>query len=182
MQKATQSTWKAGFRTTILLATLTGLLVGLGYLLFREVVPARERAAAFALLGGLVGGTAILHEDGIDFVLLEPQALAVAAFVAVPLAGAWTIARLTERWLVRWPRWTWKRRVASLLPAAPWLALVTISAASLAVVAIAAGIVRVEWTHRPAVVRTVVVASRLALAVVAVAAAVLLVRDVRGIL
>ena len=33
MNQATQSTWKAGLRTTILLATLTGLLVGLGYLI-----------------------------------------------------------------------------------------------------------------------------------------------------
>jgi heat shock protein HtpX len=33
MQKATQANWKAGLRTTILLATLTGLLVGLGYLI-----------------------------------------------------------------------------------------------------------------------------------------------------
>jgi len=33
MQKATQANWKAGLRTTILLASLTGLLVGLGYLI-----------------------------------------------------------------------------------------------------------------------------------------------------
>jgi heat shock protein HtpX len=33
MQKATQANWKAGMRTTVLLATLTGLLVGLGYLI-----------------------------------------------------------------------------------------------------------------------------------------------------
>jgi heat shock protein HtpX len=33
MQRATQANWKAGLRTTILLATLTGLLVGLGYLI-----------------------------------------------------------------------------------------------------------------------------------------------------
>ena len=33
MNQATQSTWKAGLRTTILLATLTGLLVGIGYLI-----------------------------------------------------------------------------------------------------------------------------------------------------
>jgi heat shock protein HtpX len=33
MQKATQANWKAGLRTTLLLATLTGLLVGLGYLI-----------------------------------------------------------------------------------------------------------------------------------------------------
>jgi heat shock protein HtpX len=33
MNQATQSTWKAGFRTTILLASLTGLLVGIGYLI-----------------------------------------------------------------------------------------------------------------------------------------------------
>ena len=32
MNQATQANWKAGLRTTILLATLTGLLVGLGYL------------------------------------------------------------------------------------------------------------------------------------------------------
>ena len=33
MNKATQANWKAGLRTTILLATLTGLLVGLGHLI-----------------------------------------------------------------------------------------------------------------------------------------------------
>ena len=33
MQKATQANWKAGMRTTLLLATLTGLLVGIGYLI-----------------------------------------------------------------------------------------------------------------------------------------------------
>jgi len=33
MNQATQANWKAGFRTTILLATLTGLLVGIGYLI-----------------------------------------------------------------------------------------------------------------------------------------------------
>ena len=33
MNQATQANWKAGLRTTILLATLTGLLVGLGYLI-----------------------------------------------------------------------------------------------------------------------------------------------------
>jgi heat shock protein HtpX len=33
MNQATQSTWKAGFRTTILLATLTGMLVGIGALI-----------------------------------------------------------------------------------------------------------------------------------------------------
>jgi heat shock protein HtpX len=32
MNQATQANWKAGLRTTILLATLTGLLVGIGYL------------------------------------------------------------------------------------------------------------------------------------------------------
>ena len=33
MNQATQANWKAGLRTTILLASLTGLLVGLGYLI-----------------------------------------------------------------------------------------------------------------------------------------------------
>lgn len=33
MNQATQANWKAGLRTTILLATLTGLLVGIGYLI-----------------------------------------------------------------------------------------------------------------------------------------------------
>ena len=33
MNQATQANWKAGFRTTLLLATLTGLLVGIGYLI-----------------------------------------------------------------------------------------------------------------------------------------------------
>jgi hypothetical protein len=166
----------------LFLTAVLGVLVGLGYLVFRAVVPDRWRVPAFGALGGLVGGTAILHEDGIDFVLVRPQVLAVASFIAIPLLGALAIARLTDRWIVRWPRWSARRRVASLVPAAPWLIVVVVSAASLAVVALALAVIDAPWARRPRVVRTAVLASRLVLVATATGAAALLVRDIDGIL
>jgi hypothetical protein len=166
----------------LLVTAVLGVLVGLGYLAFRAVVPEPWRAPAYGALGGLVGGAAILHEDGVDFVFLQPQVLAVASFIAVPLLGAYTIARLTDRWIVRWPQWSWRRRAVSLVPAVAWLLVVVVSVVSLLAVALVVGISRVPLARRRLVVRTGVVAGRLALVVVAAVAAVRLVRDVTGIL
>lgn len=52
--------------------------------------------AAAALGGGL-----LVHEDGIDFRLLEPRAFAVVAFIAIPalisLGTAWPVERWPDR-------------------------------------------------------------------------------------
>ena len=60
MNKATQANWKAGLRTTILLATLTGLLVGLGYL-----IGGPSTALMFLFIGARVqpGHVLVLGQD-----------------------------------------------------------------------------------------------------------------------
>lgn len=78
-----------------------GAAVGVIYLLSRPWIPARLRTSSFGVLGALVGGSAILHESGIDFRRLEPVWLAVLMFIALPAFGAVGIASLAERFLRR---------------------------------------------------------------------------------
>jgi len=87
--------------------TLMGCLVGLIIVAGRPFFPKRGMAFAWALAGAIVGGAMFIHEDGVDFTLLEPRWLAVVLFVALPAAGAGTIATLIERyprfWMHNWP-------------------------------------------------------------------------------
>ena len=46
-----------------------------------------------------MGGSQLVHDDGVDFTLLEPRWLAVAAFVALPGLAALVVVVLVERWL-----------------------------------------------------------------------------------
>ena len=55
-----------------------------------------------------LGGSAILHADGIDFRVLEPRLLSVAMFIAIPAAGAALMAVLVERRRAWW--WIDRRR------------------------------------------------------------------------
>lgn len=85
----------------VLFGTALGAAVGLLYLLSRPWIPPPLRTPSFGLLGGLVGGSGIVHADGIDFTVLEPVWLAVVMFVALPAAGAAAIAEAVERLIVR---------------------------------------------------------------------------------
>jgi hypothetical protein len=163
----------------LLVAAAAGALAGLLYVVVRPLLPPRLAPVAFAALGGLVGGAAILHADGVDFRVLRPLELAVLLFVAVPGVGAWCVARLVDRWTARWPVWPMRRRVASLIPAVPWAAIVAIALPSLLAVAVfdALRSSRIAFVHR-----AVVVMARGALVLVAVLGGLALVRDVRGIL
>jgi hypothetical protein len=73
-----------------------------------------------AVFFGLVGGGGLLRPDGIDFTELSPLPLAVAMFVAIPVAYGVAMPWLTDRMLrqgsvMRRRRWAW---IAGLLPLA----------------------------------------------------------------
>lgn len=85
----------------VVLAGAVGVAAGLLYGAVRVWIPPRYRALSFGLLGGLVGGSAIVHEEGIDFFVLEPRWLAIAMFVALPLFGAAALSLVTERVMER---------------------------------------------------------------------------------
>jgi hypothetical protein len=83
--------------------TMFGGLNGVVYAAVRGWLPARLRLPLWTLVSAVVVGTAIVHEDGVDFTLIEPVALAIALFVAIPAAAAALVVVLVERWVEREP-------------------------------------------------------------------------------
>jgi hypothetical protein len=96
---------------TLFLVALTAFLGVAGALVYaatRSWVPARLRPWAAAVVAGAVGGAEVIRPDGIDFTLLEPLPLAVAMFVALPVAYGAALSVLLERSFARpapkgWP-------------------------------------------------------------------------------
>jgi hypothetical protein len=78
-----------------------GVFGGIFYLAVRSWLPERWRAALFGIFCGSVGGALVIRPDGIDFTLLEPLALAIAMFIALPAIYGVAVSRLIERWLLR---------------------------------------------------------------------------------
>lgn len=103
--------------TVFLLAATTalGAFGGLAYVAVRTVLGSRGRALLTACLTGLVGGAAILDEEGVDFQLLDPLWFAVVAFIALPAAYGWVLSRWVERRLAEPSRST---SLLTLLPLA----------------------------------------------------------------
>ena len=97
-----------------------GILGGLFYLIVRGWIPDRRRVIVMMVFFGIVGGAGLLRPRGIDFTKLSPLPLAVAMFVAIPVAYGAAMPWLTERMLregsaIRRGRWTW---IAGLSPLA----------------------------------------------------------------
>lgn len=90
----------------LFVTTVMGVIVGLVVVFGRPFFPHRGMPLAWGLAGAIAGGAILVHGDGIDFTLLEPRALAVALFIAIPALGAAFIAWLTEIY----PRFWWRRR------------------------------------------------------------------------
>lgn len=83
--------------------TMLGALNGVAYAAVRGWIPARLRLPLWTAVSAMVGGAMIVHEDGVDFTLLEPVALAIALFVVLPAAAAALVVLLVERFADREP-------------------------------------------------------------------------------
>jgi hypothetical protein len=125
--------------TLNLLAAMTfvGAANGLLYAALRSAVPPRLRLPLWTLLAATAGGASFVHEDGIDFTLLEPAALAVVLFVALPALAAALVVVLVERWVDVEP-WAERRLVGVLLVAAVASTLALVLAAVVGAVAVVA--------------------------------------------
>ncbi len=97
------------FFVTMFLGSTFGLFVVLG----RIFLKSRWMPLAWTVAGASVGGATLIHEDGVDFNLLEPHWFAVALFIAIPAVGAGLIAVLVEQMDAFW----WKRKLATGLGA-----------------------------------------------------------------
>ena len=173
---------RVGFNSVFLffVGALLGTVVGIAYVIARSSLPSRWRVVLWTIAGAALGGSAILHADGIDFRLLEPRLLSVVMFIAIPAAGAALIALLIERRRSWW--WIDRRRtivacIPLILPAL-FFVLPLIAAVALVVLAFAATSRRVRQATQ--VVGPTLV--RVGLAIVATWSAWNLVRDVTEIL
>jgi len=124
-------------QTAFLLAITTalGAIVGVLYVALRGALPAAWRLGAWTLVGTTVGGSAILHADGVDFNLIEPTWLAVVTFVAIPAGGAALMAILVERW-DRWWFTDRRRTIVAALPVAVLIPLVVPALVAVVVVVV----------------------------------------------
>ncbi len=108
--------------TVFLLAITTGLgaVVGVVYIAVRRAVPGRWGRWGWIFVGTTVGGSLLLHADGVDFNLLEPTWLAVTLFILIPAGGA----ALMAFWVERWDRWWLIDRRRTIIAALPTVVLI----------------------------------------------------------
>jgi hypothetical protein len=139
-----------GVLTLCVLTTIAGIV---GAFVYRLVAPSLIgppglRYLTCALGAGLVVGAILVHPDGVDFTLLEPAALAIAFFVAIPAAFGAAIGPLLERWDRRdaWVNRGWQKW---LLP----LAVLAFAFLAIPLVLVAAAVV-IIWAALAPVVTT----------------------------
>lgn len=84
-----------GLLASVLYATLRQLMIG----------PRWFRLLSISLGPAVVVGSMLVHTDGVDFTLLQPAALSIALFVAIPGFAVLVLSLLAERWLAEdaWP-------------------------------------------------------------------------------
>lgn len=87
----------------LLSMAMLGAANGILYAAVRSAIPGRLRLALWTLLAATAGGASFVHEDGIDFQLIEPVLLAILLFVALPAVAAALVVVLVERWIGRVP-------------------------------------------------------------------------------
>jgi hypothetical protein len=90
-----------------------GAVNGVLYAAVRETMPESLRLPLWTTATGAAAGAMIVHEDGVDFTLLEPRVLSVLFFVALPTVAAALVVVLVERWSEELP-WDNPAQVAAL--------------------------------------------------------------------
>ncbi len=101
----------------VLAMAMLGGINGVLYAALRAAIPPRLRLPLWTVVAGALGGATIVHEDGVDFTLLEPAALAIVLFVLLPGAAAALVVALVERWSAVEP-WSSSRLTGALGAAA----------------------------------------------------------------
>lgn len=95
-----------------------GVVGGLVYAVVRGLMigPRWFQVASVGVGAGVVVAAAIVHRDGVDFVLLQPAWLAILLFVLIPGLYAVCLTELAERWLAE-GSWYWRLpAVGQLMP------------------------------------------------------------------
>jgi hypothetical protein len=85
----------------VVFVTLVGVLGGLVYVAVRPVLPSarRARAATWALVTGVIGGSLVVQGDGVDFTLLGSPVTSVVVFVGLMALYGWVTSAVAERLL-----------------------------------------------------------------------------------
>jgi hypothetical protein len=115
--------------------TTLGAANGVLYAAVRSAIPRRLRLPLWVLFAAAVGGARVVHQDGVDFRLLEPAALAVALFVALPALAASLVVALVEHWVVVDPAER-RRLLVALVVAAAAATVALLFAAGVGLVAL----------------------------------------------
>jgi hypothetical protein len=78
--------------------TMFGGVNGALYAMLRRGIPSRLRLPLWTMFGAVLGGATIVHDDGVDFTVLEPLLLAIALFVLLPGLASAVVVILVEHW------------------------------------------------------------------------------------
>ena len=116
----------SGSLQLVLAGLQLGILGAFGYVSARGLMvgPSWFRLLSISLGPGLVVGAIVVHTDGVDFTLLEPPALAVLLFVAIPTVFVALLHVFSERALRSRAALPWPLLALGLLP---WVVLVPLT-------------------------------------------------------
>jgi hypothetical protein len=120
----------SGTLNLLVVTTVIGIIGGLVYLVLRDLRfgPAWFRWISLPVGATVAVGSMLVHSDGIDFRVLDPQWLAVTLTLAVPFLFTVVVAALGDRWLgpdavIRWPNaLAWTLRAACVVVLGVFLA------------------------------------------------------------
>lgn len=116
----------------VLFCSVLGSGGAVAYAVLRRWVPPRGRVPASAVFFGALGGSFILRPGEFDFTLLDPLALAVVMFIAIPAIGGAALSPAVDRVLDGDERpWRWWQLLAlvPLVAIGPFVLLASIVAA-----------------------------------------------------
>ncbi len=121
-----------------LFVTFLGVIGALTYLVVRELLPRRRRGALFAAITGIVGGSMVVHGDGVDFTVLGTPWVSAAMFIGILAGYGWATSAIAERFLASGglaDRASTRRLAPLLVALAPGLVIVPVGAVMAGVVA-----------------------------------------------
>ena len=164
---------------------LLGAVVGLiGAAVYRSVAPwllgpGWFRRLTVAASSGVVVGSMLVHDDGIDFHVLKPMWLAIGLFVALPVAFGLAIAAAVDRVAAARPANRLQRWGVPIVAVAAFPAVLPFAGIAAAVLTVWVPIRRVLARHQ--VPRAIALTVRAAWLAIAVAGLIALAKDFQAL-